>query len=85
MHEISCGTCTNRVLVEKFSPTHTSVQWLDDSENACPEFAERVARGEKTQNIPTCLALRDAIEKAVHDGKLGTADLRREPVPGLIG
>jgi hypothetical protein len=66
------------VLVEKFSPSHTSVQWLDDAESACPEFARRAALGEHSKWIPTCPALRDSIERAVADGELPTDECRRE-------
>ncbi|AXK85201.1 hypothetical protein IU443_05255 [Nocardia farcinica] len=85
MHEIRCATCANRVLVEKFSPSHTSVQWLDEAEAACPEFARRAALGESSKWIPTCGALRDSIDRAVLDGVLSTRELRHEPVPGRLG
>ena len=82
MHELSCGTCGNRVLVTKYSPSHTSVQWLGNAESACPEFARRAALGEHSNWIPTCGALRDSIECATRSGAIRTDDLRREPVPG---
>ncbi|MEU4314001.1 hypothetical protein [Nocardia sp. NPDC024068] len=85
MQPIQCANCGNRVLVEKFSPSHTSIQWLDDAESACPEFARRAALGEPSQWIPTCPALRDSIERAVTEGELSTDGLRREPVPGRLG
>ncbi|MFE3445892.1 hypothetical protein ACFXNW_22910 [Nocardia sp. NPDC059180] len=85
MQAIQCGTCGNRVLVEKFSPSHTSVQWLDEAESSCPEFARRAALGEHSNWIPTCAALRDSIERAVTTGALATDELRHEPVPGRIG
>ncbi len=31
MQPLECARCGNRVLVEKFSWQHTSVQWLSDS------------------------------------------------------
>ncbi len=85
MREIQCGTCGTGVLVEKYSPSHTSVQWLGDAERACPEFARRAALGEPSSWIPTCPALRDSIEKAVRAGELATDELRHEPVPGRLG
>lgn len=86
MHNHACRTCGNCVLVEKFSPTHTSVQWLvDDAKSTCPEFATRVDAGEDPNMIPTCLALRDSIEQAVKIGQLRTDDLRHEPVLGRLG
>lgn len=85
MQPVQCGTCGNRVLAEKFSPSHTSVQWLDDAESACPEFARRAALGEPSSWIPTCPALRESIERAVLAGELATDQLRSEPVPGRLG
>ncbi|MET9216971.1 MULTISPECIES: hypothetical protein [unclassified Nocardia] len=85
MHPVECATCGNKVLAEKFSPSHTSVQWLDDAESACPEFARRAALGEPSSWIPTCAALRDSIENAVRKGELATDQLRHEPVPGRLG
>ncbi|MGM7648871.1 hypothetical protein ACSVDM_28510 [Nocardia sp. JW2] len=85
MQPIQCATCGNRVLAEKFSPSHTSVQWLDDAESACPEFARRAALGEPSSWIPTCPALRDSIDRAVAAGELATDQLRNEPVPGRLG
>lgn len=86
MHNLTCDNCGNCVLVEKFSPTHTSVQWLtDDARDACSEFADRVAAGEDPNWIPTCYSLRNSIEQAVKRGELRTDDLRHEPVLGRIG
>ncbi|WP_278265632.1 hypothetical protein [Nocardia sp. AG03] len=85
MQPVQCATCGNKVLAEKFSPSHTSVQWLDDAESACPEFARRAALGEPSGSIPTCPALRDSIENAVRAGTLATDGLRHEPVPGRLG
>lgn len=65
MQELVCSTCGNRVLLEKHSPTHTSVRWLQDAESDCPEFARRAALGEHNAWVPTCAALRDSIERAV--------------------
>jgi len=85
MQELRCDSCGNRVLVEKFSPTHTSVQWLEDAERCCPEFARRAASGEHSNWIPSCSALRDSIQRAVDTGVLPTDTTRCEPVPGRLG
>ncbi|TQF74644.1 hypothetical protein FK531_00615 [Rhodococcus spelaei] len=84
MQELSCTSCGNRVLVERYSPTHTSVQWLADAESACPEFARRAALGEHSNWIPTCSALRDSIEQATREGVLETDAPRSYPVPGRL-
>ena len=60
--------CGNRVLVKKNSPQHTSVQWLSDT-STCVEL-----RGPRSAFVPTCLRLRDGIEKAVREGTLEVAD-----------
>ena len=67
MVPVSCD-CGNRVLVKKNSPQHTSVQWLSDT-SSCPELC-----GPRSAFVPTCLRLRDGIEKAVREGTLEVAD-----------
>jgi hypothetical protein len=67
MGPVTCD-CWNRVLVLKNSPRHTSVQWLSDTRD-CPELC-----GPGSAFVPTCLRLRDSIEKAVRDGTLEVAD-----------
>jgi hypothetical protein len=67
---VECGSCGNRVLVRKNSPTHTSVQWTRDPATSCPEFAARVSAGELSARIDTCPKLRTSIEQAVADGLL---------------
>ncbi|MGW6379544.1 hypothetical protein ACWFRB_26095 [Rhodococcus sp. NPDC055112] len=84
MQELSCTSCGNRVLVEKYSPTHTSIQWLADAESSCPEFARQAALGVDSKWIPTCTALRDSIEEAAIKGVLETDALRSYPVPGRL-
>jgi hypothetical protein len=84
MQELACGACGNRVLVEKFSPTHTSVQWLDDAESACPVFADKAAAGVHSKWIPTCEKLRDTIAQAAAAGVIPMDTHRHEPVLGRI-
>ena len=67
---VECGRCAAAVLVVKFSPQHTSVQWSAASVQACAEFSARAAAGEQTALIDTCASLRDSIEEAVRDGCL---------------
>ncbi|MEU0540511.1 hypothetical protein [Nocardia sp. NPDC005978] len=67
MDQVSCGSCGTCVLVEKFSPQHTSVQWNRVAEAACTELA---GAGLKSH---TCHALRDSIEAAVAAGALGAS------------
>lgn len=68
--DVECGRCGATVLVAKFSPQHTSIQWSQEAVLRCAEFAARVAAGEKSALIATCTQLRDAIDAALADGQL---------------
>ncbi|MEU3482852.1 hypothetical protein ACI2LO_34945 [Streptomyces sp. NPDC033754] len=74
MRPVECATCGNRVLCEKFSPAHTSVQWTADAAVVCAEFRDRVSEGATSARIRTCRALRSSIDRAVEDGSLEVAD-----------
>ena len=67
---VECDHCGAAVLVAKFSPQHTSVQWSAASVRACAEFSARVAAGEQTALIDTCARLRRSIDRAVAQGRL---------------
>jgi hypothetical protein len=67
---VECDRCAAAVLVVKFSPQHTSVQWSDEAVRTCAEFSARVAAGEQTALIDTCASLRDSIDRAVLEGRL---------------
>ncbi|MGB3697145.1 MAG: hypothetical protein WBA05_06905 [Gordonia sp. (in: high G+C Gram-positive bacteria)] len=82
MYEVTCATCATQVLVEKFSPVHTSIQWTTDARTACPEFARHIAEGRDPDRIPGCEALRASIDDQVRRGRVPTDSLRREPTPG---
>ena len=64
---VRCARCGAAVLVAKFSPQHTSVQWTAASATSCAEFAARAAVGAP---IEACGALRDSIDAAVASGAL---------------
>ncbi|NLU83268.1 hypothetical protein [Rhodococcus sp. HNM0569] len=83
MQSVTCRTCGNRVLAEKYSEEHTSVQWLADSERVCAEFSARTSLGETDASRPTCTALRDSIDAEVAEGKL-VLTTRSYPVPGRL-
>jgi hypothetical protein len=68
--EVACDRCAAVVLVAKFSPQHTSVQWSQASMRACTEFTARSAAGELTALIGTCASLRGSIDRAVAEGRL---------------
>ncbi|AHH20655.1 hypothetical protein NONO_c58780 [Nocardia nova SH22a] len=63
MEEVSCRSCGACVLVEKFSPQHTSVQWNNAAHARCTELP----------GGHTCAALHDSIDAAVHSGRLGVS------------
>lgn len=67
---VECDRCAAAVLVVKFSPQHTSVQWSAASVRACAEFSARVATGEQSALIGSCASLRAAIDRAVSQGRL---------------
>ena len=82
MESVRCNSCDNRVLVEKYSDTHTSIQWLDDADKACPEFAE-ARGGDDRAWIPTCPKLQATIDDLTISGQIGLS-LRSYPVPGRL-
>lgn len=67
---VECDRCAAAVMVVKFSPQHTSVQWSAASVRSCAEFSARVATGEQSALIGTCASLRAAIDRAVSQGRL---------------
>ncbi|MGW0043021.1 hypothetical protein [Rhodococcus sp. NPDC003348] len=82
MESVRCNSCSNRVLVEKYSEAHTSIQWLEDADSACPEFAEsRTANGRAC--VPTCRRLQETIDELILSGQIGMS-LRSYPVPGRL-
>jgi hypothetical protein len=70
LQEMACDRCAARVLVTKFSPQHTSVQWSLAATAACAEFSAREAAGERSALIDTCASLRDSLDRAVAEGRL---------------
>lgn len=82
MQNVCCNNCGTRVLVEKYSEAHTSIQWLDDAGDVCPELAEtRTRRGRA--GVPTCHRLRDSIDELTLSGQIGMSP-RSYPVPGRL-
>ena len=70
---VICDRCLAEVLVAKFSPQHTSVQWSPEAMRGCAEFASRSAAGEQTALINSCGSLRGSIDRAVLDGRVEVA------------
>jgi hypothetical protein len=67
---VECARCGATVVVVKFSPQHTSVQWTAAAVRCCAEFRERAAEGTRSAQIEGCATLRDSIDAAVASGRL---------------
>jgi len=67
---VSCARCGAAVLVAKFSPQHTSVQWSAAAVRACAEFGAAAAGGRPSALVEGCASLRDSIDAAVAAGRL---------------
>jgi hypothetical protein len=76
---VGCARCGATVLVAKFSPQHTSVQWTATAAAACAEFRARAADGTggtggtRGALVEGCGALRDGIDAALASGRLTVA------------
>ncbi|MFD4294992.1 hypothetical protein ACFWPA_17375 [Rhodococcus sp. NPDC058505] len=82
MESVHCTSCDNRVLVEKYSDAHTSIQWLDDADSACPEFA-RTRTPDGRAAVLTCGKLQETIDDLIVSGQIGLS-LRSYPIPGHL-
>ncbi|MCF8610424.1 hypothetical protein L5G28_09680 [Gordonia sp. HY285] len=84
MLHIACDQCGTVVLTEKYSPRHTSVQWLGHAREQCPHSAEAGTSGCSTNRKRLCPALHATIDAAARDGALPMTR-RSEPTPGVLG
>ncbi len=67
MRPVDCERCGRRVLVEKFSPVHTAVQWTSDA-GECPVIATRDRGiGDRERG---CEVLHRSIDRAVREHEL---------------
>lgn len=67
MQSLKCDSCGRRVLVEKFSDAHTSIQWTTDAA-ACPLIAaSSTPVGDPRRGCPS---LRASIDRAVRSREL---------------
>ena len=67
MQPLQCETCGRRVLVEKFSAAHTSIQWTSDA-TECPPVG--TARDLVGSQVMRCDALNKSIDRAVARGEI---------------
>lgn len=75
MRDVDCTRCGVRVLVEKRSWEHTSVQWGTCRPDAvCPEFRDDPALTVRGARVGRCSALGAAITAAVVAGLVPVVD-----------
>jgi hypothetical protein len=73
LQPVGCARCGATVLVAKFSPQHTSVQWTAAAVRSCAEFRARAAEGTRSALIEGCATLRESIDAAVASGRLAVS------------
>lgn len=66
--EIECRACHACVMVKKYSPHHTSVQWTSQARDNCPEFKAIRAEGGNPAMLPTCPRMSASIDHGVSEG-----------------
>jgi hypothetical protein len=67
---VTCRTCGNRALAEKYSEAHTSIQWLTDATQTCPRLLADAGTGHSPSWVPSCPELRDTIDAVARSGEL---------------
>ncbi|PBC43193.1 hypothetical protein CJ178_17785 [Rhodococcus sp. ACPA4] len=72
--QITCGTCSAEVVVEKFSWHHTTVQWDAATLSHCTELGVPATATHDIAPMRSCPQLRDAINVAAVEGKFGDLD-----------
>ncbi len=70
---VECAQFGAAVLVVKFSPQHTSVQWTAAAASCCAEFCARAADGTPSALVDGCATLRDSIDAAAASGRLAVS------------
>ncbi|PTR45404.1 hypothetical protein C8K38_101131 [Rhodococcus sp. OK611] len=75
MEPVDCERCGNRVLVEKNSWEHTTVQWsTDHPEVICEEYRDDPTLTLRGARVGRCPALRESIVAAAVDGRIAVPD-----------
>ncbi len=70
MQALTCDLCRNRVLVEKNSWHHTSIQWAAGSKEVCVELSNATSPVKANLVSNSCSALRDCIRRAAAGGRI---------------
>ena len=69
MQSLACHACGTCVLVAKYSPAHTSIQWTDSSDGTCHELASARAI-DPAAYLLRCEALDRTVDTAVAEGRI---------------
>lgn len=67
---VECHTCGACAFVRKNSEAHTSIQWRDGSDRACPILTNWRAGGEQPAGEDTCPRMLSSIRYAYSEGLL---------------
>lgn len=70
MQPVDCLSCGQRVLVEKYSPIHTGIQWPAPDSVLCPYRGGTIGVQNPRSLTRTCDGLSDAVRVAVRNGSL---------------
>lgn len=70
LQEISCLDCLARVRVKKSSQFQTSIQWTEQAQANCAEFARKNAEAGQRLVHESCSRLKASIDAALHEGRL---------------
>ena len=68
--EVACLDCSARVGVKKNSEHHTSIQWTEDAQRACPALARRTARSDGRSVHEGCPRMGASIDAAAREGTI---------------
>lgn len=80
MRPLACERCGQRVMIEKFSAAHTSVQWIGDA-GRCPVITEQGRQvGHQERG---CEVLHRTIDRAVRERSLPESRIELPTGEGL--
>ncbi len=68
--EVSCLDCLARVGVKKNSEHHTSIQWTEGSQQACPVLVRRTVRPDARSVHEGCPRMGASIDAAAREGTI---------------
>ena len=71
---VECRACGAGAQVRKNSEKHTSIQWTDSSDRACPVLTEWRAGGERPEGEDTCPKMLASIRYAYAEGLITLAE-----------